>query len=403
MAHIRSPIAPVVGLLVTVRPGLRSNEVALDAHAVMVRINRVIGVLEPGGAQLSMLRLARAQATLGVETRLLAGDATPQGVALAEQFGFEPDVLQMHTEIGHSRRQWTPDPVFAHWLGERMASVDLVHAHMFGAWWAATRSAPRGVPVIASEHNGLTWPLGDFSHSAALAASRVDRFFTHGPTARADIAHLGVEAAKLLAGRSAISSHTTPRPGLASPRLTFTGRLREDKGPDLLLRALATMNDPPATYVVGDGPMSQSLRRLVDRLGLRRIVQLTGWSYEPARYVSGAAVHVVPSREEAWSQSAVTALALGVPVVACSVDGLPTTLADRRGVLVSPQPAALAAGIHAVLNGAADIDIAEGRRYAASFHPAQIASEYFAVYQQVLADGSSDARTIGPRRVSARG
>jgi glycosyltransferase involved in cell wall biosynthesis len=369
----------------------------------MMRINRVIGVLEPGGAQLSMLRLARAQATLGVETRLLAGDATPQGVALAEQFGFEADVLQMHTEIGHSRRQWTPDPVFARWLGDRMASVDLVHAHMFGAWWAAARCAPQGVPVVASEHNDLTWPLGDFGHTAATAASRVDRFFAHGPTAQAAIGRFGVEAARLLTGKSAISSHTTPRPGLANPRLTFTGRLREDKGPDLLMHALATMHDPPVTYVVGDGPMNQSLRRLVDRLGLRRVVQLTGWSYEPARYVAGAAVHVVPSREEAWSQSAVTALALGVPVVACSVDGLPATLADRRGVLVGPQPEALAAGIQAVLDGAADIDTAEGRRYAASFHPAQIASEYFAVYQQVLTERSTNALTIGPRRVTAGG
>jgi glycosyltransferase involved in cell wall biosynthesis len=378
-------------------------DVALGAHAERVRINRVIGVLEPGGAQLSMLRLARAQAVFGVETRLLAGDATPQGVALAEQFGFEPDVLQMHTEIGHSRRQWTPDPVFAHWLAERMTAVDLVHAHMFGAWWAATRSAPMRVPVIASEHNGLTWPLGDFGHSAALAGSRVDRFFSHGPGAQADVGRLGVEAAKLLTGKSAISSHNTPRPGLASPRLTFTGRLREDKGPDLLLHALAAMHDPPTTYVVGDGPMSQTLRRLVDRLGLRRVVQFTGWSYEPARYVAGAAVHVVPSREEAWSQSAVTALALGVPVVACLVDGLPTTLAERRGLLVSPQPEALAAAIQTVLDGDADIDTAEGRRYASSFQPAQIASEYFAVYQQAIVERSTDPLAIGPRRVAAGG
>ena len=124
---------------------------------------------------------------------------------------------------------------------------------------------------------------------------------------------------------------------------------------------------------------------MVDQLGLRRIVTLTGWSYEPARYVSGATVHVVPSREEAWSQSAVTALALGVPVVATAVDGLPTTLAERRGLLVDPQPAALAAGIQAVLDGEADLDTAGARHYAASFQPAQIASEYFAVYQQVLA------------------
>jgi glycosyltransferase involved in cell wall biosynthesis len=345
-------------------------------------------VLEPGGAQLSLLRLARAQAVLGIETRLLAGDATPQGIALARHYGFEADVFQLHDEIGHSARQWTPDIGFARWLGDRMDSVDLVHAHMFGAWWAATRSTPSGVPVIASEHNRLTWPLGDHSADAATAASRVERFFVHGPSAPTFGCDLGIEPAKVLPGRSAISQHRTPRPGLVSPRLTFTGRLREDKGPDLLLHALAAMHDPPVTYLVGDGPMSQQVRRLIDRLGLRRTVQLTGWSYEPARYVAGASVHVVPSREEAWSQSAVTALALGVPVVATAVDGLPTTLAERRGLLVQPDPAALAAGIQAVLDGVADIDAAGARHYAASFQPAQIASDYFAVYQRVLSERS---------------
>jgi glycosyltransferase involved in cell wall biosynthesis len=366
--------------------------VVLAAHSVTVRIHRVIGVLEPGGAQLSMLRLARAQGVLGIETRLLAGDATPQGIALARHYGFEADVFQVHDEIGHSARQWTPDPEFARWLGDRMDSVELVHAHMFGAWWAATRSTPTGVPVIASEHNGLSWPLGDYSADATAASSRVERFFVHGPNAQTFGRELGIAPAKVLPGRSAISQHTVPRPGLISPRVTFTGRLREDKGPDLLVHALAAMHDPPVTYLVGDGPMSQQVRRLIDRLGLRRTVQLTGWSYEPARYVAGASVHVVPSREEAWSQSAVTAFALGVPVVATAVEGLPTTLAERRGLLVQPDAAALAAGIQAVLDGAADIDTAGARHYAALFQPAQIASDYFAVYQRVLSERS---RTSG--------
>lgn len=315
---------------------------------------------------------------------MLAGDATPQGVALARHFGFEADVLRLHDEIGSSTRQWTPDPLFARWLAERLDAADLVHAHMFGAWWAAALSAPRDVPVVASEHNALTWPLGDYAWCTVDALARVDRFFVHGPDPHAFVRNIGVDPTKVLPGRSAVSLHATPRPGLATPRLTFTGRLREDKGPDLLLHALATMHDPPVTYIVGDGPMRREVQRLVDHLGLRRTVQLTGWSHEPARYVAGATVHVVPSREETWSQSAVTALALGVPVVATAVDGLPVTLANRRGLLVAAEPAALAQGVQAVLDGEADIDTAAGQRYAASFHPASIASEYFAVYHQLL-------------------
>ena len=348
-----------------------------------MRVARVIGVLEPGGAQLSALRLARAQAELGVETRLFAGDATPQGLALARHFGFEAEVLQVHDEIGHSARQWTPDPVFADWLRVRLAAADLVHAHMFGAWWAAAAGVPNGMPLIGSEHNAMTWPLGEHWQAAEKAARGIDRFFVHGPGPAEFADRLALRSDQVLPGRSAISLHTTPRPGLATPRLTFTGRLREDKGPDLLVHALAAMREPPLTYVVGDGPLHREVQRLIDRLGLQRHVRMTGWSYQPGRYVAGATVHVVPSREEAWSQSAVTALALSVPVVATAVDGLPTTLAERRGLLVEPDPGAIAVGIQHVLDGTADIDIPGGRRYAATFEPAAIAAYYLAVYQEL--------------------
>jgi hypothetical protein len=48
-----------------------------------MRVVRVLGVLEPGGAQLSALLLSAALRRHGVATTLLAGDATPSGVALA--------------------------------------------------------------------------------------------------------------------------------------------------------------------------------------------------------------------------------------------------------------------------------------------------------------------------------
>ena len=346
---------------------------------------RVIGVLEPGGAQLSALRLARAQTALGVRTTLVAGDATPQGVALARHYGFEVAAFAVHDQVSDAPRQWTPDPAFADWLRPLLHGCDLVHAHMFGAWWAAAVSAPPGVPVIASEHNAIRWPLGDHTREAMRAADRVDLFFVHGPEARTFLHDLGVPGARVREGRSAISLYAEPRPGLVSPRLTFTGRLREDKGPDLLLDALASMTDPPTTYLVGDGPMAGSLRRRIEGSALRRTVHMPGWSHEPARYVAGAAVHVVPSREEAWSQSAVTALALGVPVVATGVEGLPITLAEGRGLVVPPEdPAALAAGIRAVLDGDVRLDAAAGRRYAARFRAPEIASDYFADYQSLI-------------------
>jgi len=91
------------------------------------------------------------------------------------------------------------------------------------------------------------------------------------------------------------------------------------------------------------------------------------WSW--TWWLAGGAVHVVPSREESWSQSAVVALGLGVPVVGTAVDGLARTLGNGRGVLVPPEDAhALAAALSRVLRGERP-DSGPGRAYARQFTP----------------------------------
>jgi hypothetical protein len=81
--------------------------------------------------------------------------------------------------------QWHCDAQFAAWLTPRLAGADVVHAHMFGAWWAAARAVGDGVPLIASEHNGYAWRGETPWEAMAGAAGRVDRFYAHGPDARA--------------------------------------------------------------------------------------------------------------------------------------------------------------------------------------------------------------------------
>jgi glycosyltransferase involved in cell wall biosynthesis len=193
----------------------------------------------------------------------------------------------------------------------------------------------------------------------------------------------------LLASRSSVEGLSArPWPGLAWPRITFTGRFRDDKAPDVLVEALALLGALPATYLVGDGPMRQALTRLIQVRGLEGVVSLPGWSYKPARYVSGASVHVVPSREESWSQSAVVALGLGVPVIGTAVDGLARTLGDGRGVLVPPDdPPALAAALCRVLAGERP-DPGPGRAYARQFSSGAAAVLYLDAYRHLLASGA---------------
>jgi glycosyltransferase involved in cell wall biosynthesis len=101
----------------------------------------------------------------------------------------------------------------------------------------------------------------------------------------------------------------------------------------------------------------------------------------------------VPSREEAWSQSAVVALGLGVPVIGTAVDGLARTLGNGRGVLIPPDnPPALALALTRILAGEHP-DPGPGRSYARQFTPSAVAALYFTAYCSLL---TSRARSRRP-------
>jgi Glycosyltransferase Family 4 len=260
-----------------------------------VRVIRILGTLEPGGAQLSTLRLSVALRRHGVATTLLAGDATPAGLELAARYGLAADACRVSEVLPPDTLQWTPASGFAGWLEPRIARARLVHAHMVGAWWAAARAVPPGVPLVASEHNQMSWPRGDHTPQARDAARRVDMFFAHGPAARAWAAGIGLDDGRLRDGRSSVEGQSAaPWPGLPWPRLTFAGRLRGDKAPDVLVEALALLHHPPAAFLVGDGPLRGALTRLIRARGLEAVVHLPGWFYEPAATSPGPACTSCP-------------------------------------------------------------------------------------------------------------
>jgi glycosyltransferase involved in cell wall biosynthesis len=154
----------------------------------------------------------------------------------------------------------------------------------------------------------------------------------------------------------------------------------------VLVEAISLLNRRDlSVYLLGDGPLR---RRLTDQIrlhGLSDRVFMPGWVDNPWSYVAGSTVHVVPSREEAWSQSAVLGLGLGVRVVGTDVDGLADTLSRARGVTVgADDPLALSEAISDALAGRASIDRAGAIRYARQFTVARVADFYLAEYQAMM-------------------
>jgi len=120
--------------------------------------------------------------------------------------------------------------------------------------------------------------------------------------------------------------------------LGFLGRLVGVKNPLLLLDVLAALRaEPYRLVVIGDGPLLDEMRKRAAALALSDRVEFVGslpraQALERLRSVD---VLLMPSLWEGMPLAALEAMAMGVPVVANAVGGLPEIIDDgRSGVLI---------------------------------------------------------------------
>ena len=131
------------------------------------------------------------------------------------------------------------------------------------------------------------------------------------------------------------------------------GRLRHEKGQDVLVRAMAGIRCIPLV-LVGDGPSRADLERLAAELSNRPAPVFAGETDRPLTALAALDVVTLPSRTEGLPQTLVEAMAIGKPIVASAVGGVPEALDQGAcGILVPPDnPDALRAGIQRLLDEA---------------------------------------------------
>jgi glycosyltransferase involved in cell wall biosynthesis len=143
--------------------------------------------------------------------------------------------------------------------------------------------------------------------------------------------------------------------GSGGPVVGTVARLHRQKGIGHLLRAapkiLAAI---PGTriVVVGEGPLGGMLRRRAAALGLEGRFIFLGESEDARRLISLFDVFVLPSLWEGLPFVLVEAAALGRPIVATAVDGVPEIIdIGKTGILVPPGDAeALANAVISLLS-----------------------------------------------------
>lgn len=339
------------------------------------------GTGDAGGLNVYVLETSRRLAAAGVDVEIFTRAKTS---SLAHTVEIEPGVRVSHLRAGPFEelpKEDLPAQMCAFSAGLLRAEAgrpagwfDLIHSHYWLSgqvgWLASERW---DVPLVHSMHTmakvkNLELANGDrlepqvrvigeeqvVENASRLIANTGDEarqlmdLYSASPHA-IDVVHPGVDLDVFSPGEQAAARAALGlRPD--AQVLLFVGRIQPLKAPDVLLRAVAQMveSDPARrrdlVVAVCGGPSGSgmdhpsALADLASALGIADIVR-----FEPpndrarlAQWYRAADATVVPSYSESFGLVAIESQACGTPVVAASVGGLRTAVADGRSGLLVP-------------------------------------------------------------------
>lgn len=247
--------------------------------------------------------------------------------------------------------------------------IDVVHAHA-PAMAVGARVALRAVPggprpaLVYTEHNRWSAYRGLTRWANAATFAVDDRTFAVSEEARSSVwsplrgrveaLHHGIDVERL---RASTPSRAEARRALGlddGPMVAQVANFRREKAHEVALeaaRALRGAGTPVQFWLVGQGQRLEEIRALIAAEGLEDVVQLLGFRDDVSTVLAAADALVLSSDHEGLPVAVMEALALGVPVVATAVGGIPEAVTDGvEGLLVPPRsPAALAAAISRVI------------------------------------------------------
>ena len=117
------------------------------------------------------------------------------------------------------------------------------------------------------------------------------------------------------------------------------GRLTPIKGQKYLLEAAAIISPrkPDLFFVfLGDGELASELSKMASSRGIKNVMFL-GWRQDVPEVMSTFDIFVLPSLNEGMGKVLVEAMALGKPIVASDVGGIPDlVIHNHNGLLVPP-------------------------------------------------------------------
>ena len=117
------------------------------------------------------------------------------------------------------------------------------------------------------------------------------------------------------------------------------GELIERKNHEVIIKALAKINDPKIYYAIaGKGPLKDYLSDLAKELGVSERVLFLGFRTDVFELYHAADISAFPSKIEGLGLAGVEAMAAGVPLVSSNVHGILDYVLDgKTGYAINPK------------------------------------------------------------------
>jgi glycosyltransferase involved in cell wall biosynthesis len=352
-----------------------------------------------GGLFRHVRDLTRGQAALGHEIGIICDSSTGGQVA--------SDLLESvapYGSLGIERIELSRMPglgdlsaVTATRRHAQKLGVDIIHGHgAKGGLYGRLAARSLGIPSVYTPHGGslhYQWlALPGFAFLAtewALARIGTGMIFVCEFERQSYAKKIGLGSKPNTVVHNGLwpEEFSTVKPDKDAAAVLYMGDMRQIKGVDVLLKALALVRRKRAisACLVGDGPDTAEFKKLAERLGIETSVAFPG-RLPTAQALKRGRLLVVPSRAESFPYVVLEAAAGRVPMIASDVGGIPEILPAKN---LSPpdNPEALARHIEMAL--AIPSSIAEDAKALSdtarkSFDAGAMARNVTAFYQRLV-------------------
>jgi glycosyltransferase involved in cell wall biosynthesis len=369
-----------------------------------LRVAHIIHSLGAGGAENVLVDLSTAAASAELELVVIALSpvADPMHARTLRMRG----AAVIELELG----RWDLRAVPRTMRVLRDRRVELVHTHLKHADVVGAIAARLlRLPVVSTLHviedAGLS-RVGRYKRAAGVAARRSSaaRTIAVSSSQRSWYAGMAGSADGLVVLPNGVADPGPPGTGdfaglrseIGVPRgaqlIVSVSLMRPEKGHALLLDAVATLpRDWPGVVVLaGDGPLRLGLEaRVRADPALRDRVRFLGYRSDVPTLLRAADLVVHTSLEDALPTTLIQALAVGVPIVATDVGGIPDIVTPDVGRLVPARSDAIAGAVLALAENPrlrAKLGAAGRLRYEERFEAEGWARRLRGIYDEVLAE-----------------